>query len=194
MRSELGAVNRPIVTMVSRLVPEKGVREFLGAARRARASGADAVFLLVGPVEASRRRGALSAEEIQTSRDVLWLGRRNDVSQLLALSDLFVLPSYYREGIPRVLLEAGAAGLPLVTTNMPGCREVVRHGWNGLLVPPRNAAELTDAILYLLDSPHDRILMGSRSREHTRQNFSLRSVADQLAATYRRILMESRKP
>jgi len=109
---------------------------------------------------------------------------------LLALSDLFVLPTYLREGIPRVLLEAAALGLPLITTDTPGCKEIVRDGWNGLLVPPRDPRRLAGAVLRLLASPDERTLMGSRSRTHVMGNFSLDYVARAYAEIYERVLRE----
>jgi glycosyltransferase involved in cell wall biosynthesis len=86
--------------------------------------------------------------------------------------------------VPRVLLEAAAAGLPLVTTDVPGCRDVVRNGWNGLLIPPRNAPALADAILRLAAAPELRATMGRRSRDHVVAQFSLDQVADGYANVY----------
>ncbi|MEO0970925.1 MAG: glycosyltransferase, partial [Cyanobacteria bacterium J06639_18] len=117
----------------------------------------------------------------------------NDIPALLNLTDIFVLPSYYREGVPRVLLEAGIMECPLITTNMPGCKEVVRDGWNGLLVPPRDRNALATAILQLLKSGEKRALMGSRSSLHVRENFSLSKVADAYASIYSRVLSASDK-
>jgi glycosyltransferase involved in cell wall biosynthesis len=116
--------------------------------------------------------------------DVHYLGPRNDVPALLAISDILVLPSYYREGVPRILLEGGAMGLPLITTNMPGCKDVVREGWNGLLVPTKDAHALSEAIIRLLGSRDERVSMGARSRRHVLENFTLEAVADALAEIY----------
>jgi glycosyltransferase involved in cell wall biosynthesis len=102
---------------------------------------------------------------------------------------VFALPTFYREGIPRALLEAGAMGLPLITTDMPGCRDVVRDGWNGILVPPRNAQALTLGLLALLDAEPDTLRqMGANSRAHVEQHFTLDLVADAYADIYRRTL------
>src|SRR5207249_2148981 len=142
LRRELSLEGRLVVTMISRLVAQKGVRDFIHAAALVRQQRPDSVFLLIGPAS-SEGRGAVSSREVERSaRDVRYLGPRSDVSDLLALSDLFVLPTYLREGIPRVLLEAAALGLPLVTTDTPGCKEIVRDGWNGLLVPPQDPRRL----------------------------------------------------
>lgn len=183
LRQDIGLGDDPVVTMISRLVRYKGVLEFLEAARVVRRSRR-ASFLLIGPAE-SQRRQAVPARLIQAyRRDVHYLGHRDDVVALLALSDIFVLPTYYREGIPRVLLEAAALGLPLVATDMPGCREVVKPGETGLLVPPRNVGALVLAIAELLDSPARRTAMGRAGQARVRQEFSLQSVADQYGEIY----------
>jgi glycosyltransferase involved in cell wall biosynthesis len=124
----------------------------------------------------------------ENANTIRYLGQRDDVPALLALSDIFVLPSYYREGIPRVLLEAGAMGLPLITTEMPGCREAVQPGWNGLLVPPRNSFALAAAISQLLSEEENRRQMGVRSRQYIRDHFGLSGVADAYEEIYRNLL------
>jgi len=191
LRRELSLEGRLVVTMISRLVAQKGVRDFIHAAALVRQQRPDAVFLLIGPAS-SEGRGAVSSREVERSaRDVRYLGPRSDVSVLLALSDLFVLPTYLREGIPRVLLEAAALGLPLVTTDTPGCKEIVRDGWNGLLVPPRDPRRLAAAVLRLLASPDERKLMGSRSRTHVTGNFSLEYVVRAYTEIYEHVLRET---
>jgi len=188
LRDELGVGTQPVVTMVSRLVRHKGVREFCLAARIVRRERPDCTFLLVGPL-GSEGRQAVRRSEVEQNEDVRWLGPRADVPALLAASDVFALPSYYREGIPRALLEAGAMGLPLISTDMPGCREVVRDGWNGLLVPPRDARALAEAVCALLDLGADgRAEMGERARRHVEEQFTLDAVADAYAEIYRRLL------
>ncbi len=191
LKQELGLAGKRVVIMVARMVNSKGVREYLQAARLVKADNgqaANVAFLLVGPL-ASEGRQAVPMAVIQQYADVVqYLGPRSDIPALLSLSDIFVLPSYYREGVPRVLLEAATLGLPLITTDMPGCREVVRHEWNGLLVPPRHAPALAQALAQLLPSAGQRMLMGERGRSHVQANFSLTQVADAYAAIYHRAL------
>ncbi|HYW79895.1 MAG TPA: glycosyltransferase family 4 protein [Thermoguttaceae bacterium] len=191
LREQLGASGRPVVTMISRLVRTKGVLEYLRAAHTVHRRFRNACFLLVGPLASEGRQGVSQSEIERYRDDVQYLGRRDDVAALLAVSDLFVLPSYYREGIPRVLLEAGAMGLPLITTGMPGCKEVVRHGLNGLVVPPRKVNPLADAISKMLDSPIDRDDMGRVSRRHVLEHFDLEIVANAYEKIYRRSLDQS---
>lgn len=193
LRAELGVENKLVVTMISRLVREKGVVEFLAAAEEISRLMGNTVFLLVGP-QGTEGRMAVPMSEVsaRTSDRVRYLGARDDVSALLGITDVFVLPTHYREGVPRVLLEAGAVGLPLVTTDMPGCREVVRNRWNGNLVPPKDVAELVASILELLNMPATgRQLMGARSRDLVRAKFDLEIVAKAYAKVYRDILSSS---
>ncbi|MBH8571665.1 glycosyltransferase family 4 protein [Nostocaceae cyanobacterium CENA369] len=187
VRQELGLEGQLVVTMIARLVVAKGVREYLDAARIVCQKMPNVKFILIGPFS-SEGRQAIPIKEVQQQAEfVSYLGVRNDITTLLSLSDIFVLPSY-REGMSRVLLEAGAMQLPLITTNTPGCKDIVRDGWNGLLVPPRNAKALATAILQLLKSPDQRILMGTRSEMHVRENFSLQKVADSYTNIYYRVL------
>lgn len=190
LRRELGLQDRLVVTMVSRLVRHKGVTDFLAAASLVRQRAPHALFLLIGPASTEGRSAVSSSEIERSASHVRYLGSRRDVPALLALSDLFVLPTYYREGVPRALLEAGALGLPLITTDTPGCNDVVRDGWNGLLVPPRDPEKLAAAVLRLAASPDERRLMGSRSRAHVIANFSLGYVADAYAGIYERVLRD----
>lgn len=188
LRAELRLRGRTVVLMVSRIVALKGVREYLEAAALVRRERPDVAFVLVGPV-AGEGRQAVPLEELRRAGDsVRYLGPRSDVPALLSIADMFVLPTYYREGVPRVLLEAAAAGLPLVTTRTPGCQDVVRHEWNGLLVPPRSAPALAGAILRLAADPGLRAAMGRRAREHVSAEFSLDRVADAYADVYDRLV------
>jgi glycosyltransferase involved in cell wall biosynthesis len=115
------------------------------------------------------------------------LGHVTDMPALLAGVDIAVLPSY-REGAPRSLIEAAAAGLPIITTDVPGCREVVEHKVNGLLVPVREVEPLVDAIRFLHEHPHERIRMGEASREKALCRFDQRIVFDATHAVYLELL------
>ena len=188
LRRELGVENERVVTMVSRLVRTKGVVEFCAAARTVRRERPGCTFLLVGPL-GSEGWQAVARSEVEGNPDVRWLGPRPDVPGLLAISDMFVLPTFYREGVPRALLEAATFGLPLIATDMPGCRDVVRDGWNGILVPPRDVQTLTLAIIRLLDAEPDALRqMGENSRAHVEQHFTLDRITDAYADIYRRLL------
>ena len=187
LRNELGLADGPVITMVSRLIRPKGIAEFLEAATLVRARDPQITFLLIGP-EVHEGPTAFPAKRVHECPDVRFLGRRPDVPTLLSISDLFVLPSYLREGVPRVLLEAGALGLPLVTTDAPGCREVVQHGENGVLVPARDGEALAGTVFDLLADPARRRRMGLASRELITETFHLDTVAAAYAGIYRQVL------
>ena len=192
LRRELGLEGGRVVTMISRLVRTKGVLEFCAAARAVRRERPDSTFLLVGPL-GSEGWQAVPRSEVDGNPDVRWLGPRPDVAALLALSDVFVLPTFYREGIPRALLEAAAMELPLIATDMPGCRDVVRDGWNGILVPPRDVGALTRALMTLIDASSAELRqMGENSRAHVEQQFTLELVTEAYADIYRRLIEKAR--
>jgi glycosyltransferase involved in cell wall biosynthesis len=180
----------PLVLMASRLLWEKGVGEFVAAARALRACGIRARFVLLGEPD----YGHPSAVPLPTLQrwhdtgDVEWLGWRHDVPALMAQSHIVCLPSYYREGIPRVLVEAAASGRPIVTTDSSGCREVVRHGHNGLLVAERDVQALARAIAQLIENVPLRVAMGARGREIAATEFSKEQVIAANLAVYRSLL------
>ncbi len=181
--------NPPCVVMVARLLAEKGVTEFVDAAHAVRRSRPDCRFVLAGDLDPGNPSSipAPTLAVWKQQGDVELLGHVDDVLPLLQGADLAVLPSY-REGTPRSLLEAGACGLPLVATDVPGCREVVIDGDNGLLVPAKDSGALADAILTLIDDPARRAHMGARSRALVCERFSEESVIRRTLEVYRRAL------
>lgn len=187
LRTELDLHGKTVVTMVSRLMKVKGVDEFAETAASIRKLRPDTAFLLIGPA-VTHGPMAVSASILDGNADVKWLGLRHDIPDLLAISDVFALPTYLREGIPRVLFEAGALKLPLITTDTPGCRETVLDGENGFLIEPRSTAALTEAVLKLLESPEQRREMGQRSYELMKQRFELNIVSAAYAELYRKTL------
>jgi glycosyltransferase involved in cell wall biosynthesis len=190
VREELGIPQAaPLVTMVSRLIRSKGIATFAAAAGLARQGGYGARFLLVGADDSESGERLLPEERAQLAANLTWAGPRQDIAEVLAASDIFVLPSFYREGIPRVLLEAAATGLPLVTANSPGCNEVVEDGVNGFVVPPRDAAALAQAIECLLASPALRQQFGDASRQRAIARFDLGLIARDLRSLYRSLLL-----
>jgi glycosyltransferase involved in cell wall biosynthesis len=181
----------PVVLMASRLLWDKGVGEFVAAARALRAHGSRARFVLLGePDDGHPSAVPLSTvEHWRDAGDVEWLGWQHDMPAFMAQSHVVCLPSYYGEGVPRILVEAAASGRPIVTTDSPGCREVVRHGQNGLLVPPRDVEALVGAIAQLIENAPLRAAMGTRGREIAVIEFSLEQVIDANLAVYRSLLL-----
>lgn len=182
-----------LITMVSRVIRLKGVLEFAEAARRVRALGERIRFVLVGGDDPESFDRLLPDEMEELKRSVQWVGPRKDVSAILAVTDVFVFPSAYREGIPRVLLEAASMGLPMVTTDMPGCREVVEEGVNGCLVPVHDTAALTKAIMLLVQDSELRSRFGRASRARALELFDLSLVANQTLELYESLLAVGRR-
>ena len=180
----------PAVVMVSRLLWPKGVRELVDAGQILSARGVNVVIRLVGkPDEASRLsvpEGQL--RDWQTRGMIEWPGYLEDIPAVWREAVIAVLPSYYREGIPRSLLEAAASGRPVVTTDMPGCREIVEDGVNGILIRPRDAVALADALEKLIRSSALRATMGRAGRERVLEHFTERQVVAQTLAVYRALL------
>lgn len=177
----------PIVLMPTRLVHEKGVSIFVEAARQLKAKGMNARFQIAGG-ETDNPKAITRAEMLEMTKDgaVEWLGRVEDMPELLSRASLVVYPSYYGEGIPRVLLESCAAGKAIVTTDHPGCREAVRHGENGLLVPIKNVQATAEAIAELISQPKTRLEMGRASRLRAEKDFDINVIAKQTAGLYKR--------
>jgi len=179
LRHELGEGrdNLLYVTMVARMIWSKGVKEFVEAANILSSRHPNARFLLVGEIQADSPQSVPEDYlKFMLPPNVRWLNFRTDIPALLAASDIVVLPSYYREGVPRSLLEGMAMGKPLVTTDYPGCREVVKDGYNGYLVPIRDAKALAEAISHLLSDSELRAKMGYAGREWAEREFDEKYV------------------
>lgn len=179
----------PVVVLVARMLWDKGVGEFVEAARQIRQRGDQARFVLVGTPDSANPASIPKAtlQEWAGEGMVEWWGRRNDMAKVLAQAHIACLPSY-REGLPMSLLEAAACGLPIIATDVPGCREVVLHGENGLLVPPRNADVLADALSQLIHDPDRRAEMGRYSRDLAVEEFSVGRVISETLSLYREML------
>lgn len=187
LRAELGLGDAEIVLTVSRLTVQKGIATLLEAAEIVHQARPKARFLLVGPRESEGRFAVDQALIERHAPYVIATGARSDIPALLGLADVFAFPTEYREGIPRVLLEAGLAGVPIVASRMPGCDDVVVDNRNGHLVPPRDPRALAAAILDLLRDPAQAKTMGQRSINMVRHEFDLNVVADRYAELYRQL-------
>jgi glycosyltransferase involved in cell wall biosynthesis len=175
----------PIISLISRMLWDKGIGEFVAAARQLRDEGVAARYWLVGAGD-PQNPAAISEDQLHRWNDegiVEWLGQRDDVASILAQSQIACLPSY-REGLPRSLLEAMAAELPIVTTDVPGCREAVRHGENGLLTPARDSAALAAALRVLIMDAKLRRQFGVAGRRRAELEFSSAIVIAETLAVY----------
>ena len=176
------------VILVARMLWDKGIGEFVNAAGILQKQGVVAEFILVGSVDPGNPKSIPDKQIEQWHSDgiVNWLGEQSNIAQLLIESHIAVLPSY-REGLPKSLIEAAAAGRAIVTTDVPGCREVVQEGENGFLVPVRDEKELATAIKKLIDNPDLLIAMGKKSRLIAEQEFSIDQVVNKTLSVYSKI-------
>ncbi len=177
------------VVLVARMLWSKGVGEFVGAAKQLQKKGANIRFVLVGepdlgnPESISEKQLTLwSSEKI-----VEWWGWQKSMPDVFAKAHVVCLPSY-REGVPRVLIEAAACARPIIATDVPGCREIVNHGDNGLLVPVKNIERLAEAITTLANDALLREKMATHSREIAVNEFSLKMVLDKTLDVYQGLL------
>jgi len=176
----------PLAVLASRMLWHKGVGEFVEAAQTLLASGVRARFVLVGDSDPGNP-SSVSTEQLkawQQSGAVEWWGHRMDMSEVFAKAHIICLPSY-REGMPKVLIEAAACGRPIVATDAPGCREIVRHNENGLLVAVRDSAALANALRRLIEDPELRRHMGVRGRQIAEKEFCVEKVTNDLLAVHR---------
>jgi glycosyltransferase involved in cell wall biosynthesis len=188
LRQALGLEDFEIVITVTRLTRQKGIPALLEAAALVHEVRPSVRFLLVGPRESEGPLAVTQAELDRHAPYVVAIGTRADVPSLLKTADVFAFPTEYREGVPRALLEAALAGLPIVATSMPGCNDVVRDGWNGFLVPPHSPRLLASKIIDLLDDRSAARVMGARAAELVRQEFSLDLTVARYVAAYNELL------
>ena len=173
------------VVFAARMLLDKGVREFVEAAHVLTDAGVKARFVLVGDPDPGNPAAVpvTSLRAWHGHHGIEWWGRREDMPAVFRLAHIACLPSY-REGLPKVLLEAAACGLPIVTTDAPGCRDVVRDGDNGFLVPIRNAQALAVALGRLIEDAAFRATMGRRAREIVLAEFSEGRIIEETLAVY----------
>jgi len=190
LRRELGLGTSPVVITVTRMTRHKGIPTLLKAAAMVHQVRPDVKFLLVGPRESEGPLAVTQAEIDQHAPYVVATGPRSDVPALLKLADLFAFPTEYREGVPRALLEAALASLPIVSTSMPGCCEVVRDGWSGFLVPPHAPDCLASRIIDLLGERKTAKIMADRAEQLVAEKFSLRMIVARHVALYAELLAQ----
>lgn len=175
-------VQRPVTfLLVSRMIREKGVEDFVSAAALLGTRQGTVRFLLVGGVDANP--GSVTVDKLRLWHKegvVEWIGQVDDVRPWLAQSSVFVLPSYYREGLPRSTQEAMASGLPVITTDWVGCRETVTDGVNGFLVPPRQPAALARAMATFVTQPELISSMGRASRKIAEERFDVHAINERI--------------
>ena len=182
----------PIVVLASRLIWEKGVGEFVEASKILQGQGIKCRMVLVGDCDPDST-GSVPREQLEKwlSEDAIeWWGHKDDMAEVFSNCHIACLPSYH-EGTPRVLLEAASCGRALVTTDVPGCRQIVKDNEGGLVVPIKNPKALAESIRTLVDNPNLRIRMGKRGREIIIAEFSDDIIIGQTLALYERLLLNA---
>ena len=166
---------RPSFLMIARLLKDKGIREFASAAKRLKAGHPEVPIALVGYLDPSPDSLTQAELDDLVQHGIDYKGRMSDVRPAISEASVYVLPSY-REGTPRSVLEAMAVGRAIITTDAPGCRETVVHGVNGLLVPPRNADALYEAMMRFVSEPGLAARMGPQSRAIAEAKYDVHKV------------------
>lgn len=183
------SVGKIRVIFTARMVKGKGTMILIEAADKLRREFSQEVeFLLCGDL--SNSPDGIKKKELEARCDgvyLQWLGYRRDVKDLLKISHIMAFPSYYREGVPLSLIEACAAGRPIVTCDSIGCRDTVDNGVNGFLIPPRDSDALAEKLRVLILDKSLREAMGKKSREKAEKEFSLKTVLDQHMEIYHRL-------
>lgn len=185
----------PLVMLAARLLADKGVREFVAAARHAKkqlAMTTSVRFVLVGNTDPSNP-ASLRQDEINSwvqEGAVEWWGHQTDMPLTLSQASIVVLPSY-REGLPKVLIEAAATGRPVITTDVPGCRDAIDPDVTGVLVPPRNAPALAEAIVDLVRHPAKALAMGAAGRSLAEAAFDQQQVVARHLDIYRELIVRT---
>jgi len=180
----------PLVILAARLIWEKGIKEFVDAARTLKSKGVDARFALIGDTQSSNPR-SVPEDQLRAWQDegaIEWWGRRDDMPDIFRQSHIVCLPTTYGEGVPRSLIEAAASARPIVTTDTPGCREIVRNDINGLLVPTNDPGALVDALAKLIEDPALRSRMGAAGREIAAGEFSVEEVEQRTLDVYKEVM------
>lgn len=174
----------------ARLLVEKGVQDFVAAARILRERGYKARFILQGNPDAGNP-SAIKESELRgwnAEGVIIWRPYSEQVGLILSKADVVVLPSYYREGLPKTLIDAAAAGRASITTDWPGCRDAIVAGKTGLLCKPRNPKDLAEKMIWFLENPDKIVSMGQNARKHAERNFNVGTVSSRHLDLYRELL------
>lgn len=184
--------DQSVVLMISRLIKDKGVMEYVAAAKLLKAQGVQAQFYLVGDSD-NGNPGFINDKYLaqwEQEKDVELLGYREDIPELMATANLIVLPSY-REGLPKVLIEAASCGRAVVTTDVPGCRDAIEPNQSGLLVPVKDVNALANAIKWLIENPEVREQYGKAGREFAEREFTLENIVNIHMQIYKELELRS---
>ena len=181
LKSEPALPEKVKFLFIARLIKEKGIPELVEAAKLLKKKGHDFEVQLLGWVDPNP--GGISqaeVDELHSSGLVNYLGTTDDVRPYIEAADVFVLPTYYNEGLPRTIQEAMAMKKPIITTDHPGCRETVEEGRNGFLIPTRDAQSLANAMERFIKEPEQVLIMGQQSHEMAKEKFDVNKINERL--------------
>jgi len=179
-----------VILFASRLLWTKGIGVFIEAAKIILKEKINAKFIVVGRLDYDNPARVFEKEMINWQNDDLieWGGHVTNVMDILAKSNIVCLPTFYGEGIPKILIEAASCGRAIIATDVPGCNDIVTHYHNGLLIPPHNVDALVESLKILINDDHLRMTMGKRSRELAENYFSIDLIVKQHMDIYRSFL------
>ncbi|MCH8558973.1 MAG: glycosyltransferase family 4 protein [Balneolia bacterium] len=182
--------DKKTVLFASRMIWDKGVNEFYEAAKIVKKQVPDVEFVLAGMADQGNPNAVKPEELIKWTKEgyVKWIGHTDNMLKLIQSSTIVVLPTYYPEGVPKILIEAAACGKPIVTTNRAGCREIVRDGINGILVPQKDSKQLAGAILEILNDEGLAKKYGVNGREIVLNEFSEKIVVSKTMEVYKKLV------
>jgi glycosyltransferase involved in cell wall biosynthesis len=188
LRESLSLGDKTVFVTVSRMIRSKGIETLIEAAELLSNKTDNALFLLVGP-SGDDEPGSISQQRLSSLKEnIKYLGKRSDIYEVMGACDYFVLPTAYREGVPRAMLEALVVGLPIVVSDMPGCREGLCSGKNGWLVPPNDSVALAAALEKCLNTTVEkRDVMAETGKNYAIENFGIEPVAAAMDKLYKNL-------
>ncbi|MBQ7257588.1 MAG: glycosyltransferase family 4 protein [Abditibacteriota bacterium] len=170
---------------LSRITPSKGIREFLSAARKVKEKYPDCIFDVVGQIDNVVEKNCTDLVQNAIEENLInYYGYKNNVAECIEKARFFVLPSYYREGVPRCILEALSCGRPIITTNWQGCKETVMSNENGFLVPIKNCEAIAEKMIWLIEHPKEAEIMGQKSRKLAETKFDVNKINETLIGKF----------
>lgn len=191
MYTNLKESNEPVtICFASRLLKDKGVYDFVTAAKLIKKRGVEAKFLLAGNLDPGNPTSLSSKDlnQIKSEKNVDVIGFQKDIPSLYAKSHIICLPSFYGEGLPKALIEAAAASRPVVTTDIPGCRDAIIPKMTGLLVPAQDPKKLAIALMSLIANRKERISMGKAGRKLAEKKFDIKKIIKSHLEAYRELI------
>lgn len=184
--------NKYQIIMHSRILWDKGVKEFFEASQILKKQKFDCMFYLIGKIDYNNPSTIPKEKLLKWSENdnFKWLGYKNNITTYLIKSDISCLPSY-REGLPKSILVDCACGTPVITTKIPGCEDIIKDGFNGILINPRSSDSLANAVLCLAKNPKKREIYAKRSRKIIEERFSIEEILKQTTFMYKKILKKN---